>query len=637
MGNRYIPKYHDDSDYNTNAPSYYEDLARKAKLIELLSKKIWEYENTLNESLEQIEKRLTDYITENDSLMNERLENWDKKIEEMPEEMRSLFVEWLNDGTLEQIINHDVLGNKADQSELDKTNTQLEQTTKHGDVFLNAKSYGSLGDGVQDDTEYLQQMLIDAYRNKRSIVIPKGEYLISKPLIVITDNNELNSSISIEGENLENTVIECSVNFDAHLETGVLSNKAAIIVVNESYLNPDNTFKEGTQGRTGGVFIDKLYLISPHKNVDYGILFGNMNAGSSYSRLRIRNFAKSGIKNLDHFYLNTLMQVRVDGTPISFDLGEHINTSLKLDSCYSVGASDTGFKIRGTYMTMINPAVDGCSGTAYDLLAYRGTVISPGAESQNALEMFKVGQYSAVTVTTPYTIGNFDDASAWHVVNDGAGSITFKGGELLYDHTGQDRVALGGLVKHGTQSIVSFEDVNIGKYTKNSDYKDTTISKEYKTKHGRINTRGGDDLSYIGFDGGSGFGDTLSAKEGWVDVESENKKVLGNGLFFGMGEDIGWTDDDKDIRWQKGFVKGDIILTRSPEVIGGIGWVVTNNTNDVSSVATNSLKIPVIMSGTTEERPTQRVVGQQYFDTTLEKPIWWKGAGKWVDAMGTVV
>src|SRR5699024_2803466 len=91
--------------------SYYEDLARKQKLIKMLAKKIWEYENTLNETLEQIEKRLTDYILENDKLMNERLENWDQRIEEMPEEMRSLFVTWLNDGTLEKIINHDIFGN----------------------------------------------------------------------------------------------------------------------------------------------------------------------------------------------------------------------------------------------------------------------------------------------------------------------------------------------------------------------------------------------------------------------------------------------------------------------------------------------------------------------------------------------
>jgi len=42
-------------------------------------------------------------------------------------------------------------------------------------------------------------------------------------------------------------------------------------------------------------------------------------------------------------------------------------------------------------------------------------------------------------------------------------------------------------------------------------------------------------------------------------------------------------------------------------------------------------------SGTTAQRPTQgRYVGKTYFDTSLNKPIWWNGS-QWVDAMGTAV
>lgn len=39
--------------------------------------------------------------------------------------------------------------------------------------------------------------------------------------------------------------------------------------------------------------------------------------------------------------------------------------------------------------------------------------------------------------------------------------------------------------------------------------------------------------------------------------------------------------------------------------------------------------------GTT--RPTNVLIGLQHFDTTLGKPIWYKGVGVWVDATGTVV
>lgn len=49
--------------------------------------------------------------------------------------------------------------------------------------------------------------------------------------------------------------------------------------------------------------------------------------------------------------------------------------------------------------------------------------------------------------------------------------------------------------------------------------------------------------------------------------------------------------------------------------------------------------VPVILSGTTAQRPTAPVVGQEYFDITLGKPIWCKQIYKviWVDATGKTV
>jgi hypothetical protein len=54
---------------------------------------------------------------------------------------------------------------------------------------------------------------------------------------------------------------------------------------------------------------------------------------------------------------------------------------------------------------------------------------------------------------------------------------------------------------------------------------------------------------------------------------------------------------------------------------------------------TQAASIP--LSGTTANRPISTVqiplpVGQQFFDTTLTRPIWWTGS-KWIKADGTVV
>src|SRR5699024_10538471 len=81
--NSRIPTYNDSSDYTTNAPSYYDDLARKNKLMKTLALRIWEYEEE----------------------MIRRLEQWDKNLEDFPEDVKKLLEKWLEDGTLDHIIN----------------------------------------------------------------------------------------------------------------------------------------------------------------------------------------------------------------------------------------------------------------------------------------------------------------------------------------------------------------------------------------------------------------------------------------------------------------------------------------------------------------------------------------------------
>jgi hypothetical protein len=47
--------------------------------------------------------------------------------------------------------------------------------------------------------------------------------------------------------------------------------------------------------------------------------------------------------------------------------------------------------------------------------------------------------------------------------------------------------------------------------------------------------------------------------------------------------------------------------------------------------------VTVPPSGTTANRPTERLeVGQYYFDTTINRPIWYNGTN-WINAAGTVV
>lgn len=120
-----FPFYPDDSDYKTNAPSYYEDLARKEKLIKLLAEKIWDYEEILADSLEEIEEVLK-------QVLNKIGEGFNQEIED-------LLREWVDDGTLDHIINETLMNQKADKTEVEELGNQLTKKIEEFEKETNNK------------------------------------------------------------------------------------------------------------------------------------------------------------------------------------------------------------------------------------------------------------------------------------------------------------------------------------------------------------------------------------------------------------------------------------------------------------------------------------------------------------------
>ena len=67
-------------------------------------------------------------------------------------------------------------------------------------------------------------------------------------------------------------------------------------------------------------------------------------------------------------------------------------------------------------------------------------------------------------------------------------------------------------------------------------------------------------------------------------------------------------------------------------ILDNVGFKIgdgVNNWNDLPLLG-------IILSGTMSQRPTNVKTGSIYFDTTLNKPIWWNGS-VWVDAIGQKV
>lgn len=73
--------------------------------------------------------------------------------------------------------------------------------------------------------------------------------------------------------------------------------------------------------------------------------------------------------------------------------------------------------------------------------------------------------------------------------------------------------------------------------------------------------------------------------------------------------------------------KADVVNTPA-DFSMEVYFIPGSNLNIMSNMTYET--IPVIHSGPTEQRPTEHlVVGQQYFDTTLDMPVFWNGT-KWV-------
>jgi len=177
--NKRFPRYPDDADYQTNAPSYYEDLARKEKLIQLLAEKIWEYENTLDLKLEEITNRLEYYI-----------EQWELNLEKFPENVELLLEEWLSDGTLDHIINETIFNWKADKTYVDAEIERLDQkderiTSQLAETMIHVKEMGAVGDGIIDDTEAIKSAInLISDQGGTLIFEPHKIYLVSDDIYI---------------------------------------------------------------------------------------------------------------------------------------------------------------------------------------------------------------------------------------------------------------------------------------------------------------------------------------------------------------------------------------------------------------------------------------------------------------------
>ena len=102
------PIYDHRANFQTNSPSFYEYLAKHNYLIKILAKRIYDYDKELAK----------------------RFEEWDKRIENLPDELKRMFLEWVDDGTLARILAQLLLDDYATKEEVNNLITVLKADLK---------------------------------------------------------------------------------------------------------------------------------------------------------------------------------------------------------------------------------------------------------------------------------------------------------------------------------------------------------------------------------------------------------------------------------------------------------------------------------------------------------------------------
>ena len=187
------PWYNTNANYQTNAKSIVDYLARSNKFLEMMVEDYEVFQELIVAEMKQAK--------------------FDAEIA-----VDDILVKWLEDGTLARIINDGVLGNKADkewtieqldnltesmdnnvtiQNEKIETNS-LKIDTNENDIneqrinlmnlkkdlsVINVKTFGAIGDGIADDTAAIQNAINSINKQRQTIIFPPtngGFYKVSE-------------------------------------------------------------------------------------------------------------------------------------------------------------------------------------------------------------------------------------------------------------------------------------------------------------------------------------------------------------------------------------------------------------------------------------------------------------------------
>lgn len=555
--------------------------------------------NQLNREIEEIKKTTTAKSLLCENKLNELcvyIKN------NLSNELRLLFDSMKVSGELETLITETIM-------------QEVKQLTHKTDGYVSVTQFGAQGNGQCDDTKALQETIDYAFRNKKTVYIPNGVYKISHPLVVYgIDETDKEGGTTIVGASKSNCRIVKTTNNGLNLD---YPNNCVFVLLNHRAL----TKTAGEDFRAYGINLSN-FCVDGNNVADFGIDCVTATAECNFKDLEIRYCKDTGFMARHNTYLNLFERITISYCgKCGFNVGGKVNTSNQFLNCY-VRGGEIGYNVSGSYCQLSNCCADGVSDVVYDLVNFRGTCTSIGSESVNANVVIKVGMYSDVTIISPYTLGNFDNENATHILCDNGSKCKIIGGYVLVDHTGTKRTAKGYLYKiNGVSVDFSMSNCRYDNYAKRGTSEALSNKTMLENKVGSVNFRYGDLIPFVGVD-------TLDTN-GYIDGQCDEKVSKGNAIYFGFGDSVNELNSGRNIGSMAINKKGDIILSQEPRKTGAIGWIEASDLANTTEWRNGDyLKIPVILSGTTDERPTQHVAGQHYFDETIGAEVVSNG-GNW--------
>lgn len=243
-----------------------------------------------------------------------------------------------------------------------------------GDLVLNVKDYGAVGDGINDDTVAIQAAISSlplntsnigiltpiGFANGGAVYIPHGRYKVTSTLT-------LQRGLRLYGDSRESSQI---ISFTAGSVLQYLD--AGRAIQDEIVIENLSIFQDASVVASSGALVDVYF--GPAATKSTNLICRNMLVMGGYRGIRLAAAVWSSIDNC--FIANAVSH----GVEIVHDDGAFAipSTSTTIKNCYASGCGGAGFYITGgAYLSFVGTASDSnatygyhlVGGDAYSMLA----------------------------------------------------------------------------------------------------------------------------------------------------------------------------------------------------------------------------------------------------------------------------